>query len=181
MMMELSPSTLSMTEDTDDTAAQELERVFEAYGDAIFRYLYIQCRDRDLGKDLTQETFLKYWQLLKRGDIIEHERALLYRIAGNLFIDHIRKKKSVSLDQLLVQGVEPGIDPLHETQNRMEVSRALSMLGKLPEQYRQVLILRYVDNLEPAEIAHITKETSNVISVRIHRGLRQLKSFLDHA
>lgn len=170
-----------MTEPSRDATAQELERVFEKYGDAIFRYVMIQSRDRDLAKDLTQETFLKYWQLLKRGDVIEHERALLYRIAGNLFIDHVRRKKSVSLDQLLEQGFEPGCDPLEQTQTRMELDRALKMLGKLPKEYRQVLILRYVENLEPAEIARMTKETSNVISVRIHRGLKQLKSFLDHA
>ncbi len=164
----------------DDNPTTELERVFARYSDAIFRYIYLQIGDRDVSKDLTQETFVRFWQCLERGEEIKYEQALLYRMARNLLIDHTRRKKSLSLDVLMEEGFEPSHDPLQTTQNHMEWERAMHMLKKLPEQYRQALMLRYVENLEPAEIAKVTNESPNVISVRIHRGLKELKSLLTH-
>lgn len=149
--------------------------------DAIFRYVYLKTGDRDLAKDLAQETFIRYWQYLVKGEKIEHERAFLYRIAGNLIIDNSRKKKPLSLDVLLEKGFEPSFDPVHETGAKMELERVMSVLHKLAEPYRSTIVWRCVEGLEPAEIAQITGETSNVISVRIHRGLKQLNAFLHKA
>ena len=81
---------------------------------------------------------------------------------------------------LLEQGFEPSGNqsPLRDTHNHLELARVMRMMQKLPETYRRCLILRYVEGLEPSEIGAMLEESSNVISVRIHRGLKELQSLL---
>ena len=165
----------------DEDANLTLETFFEEYSDAIFRYVASQLRDREVAKDITQDAFIRFWQCLERGDKIEHKRALLYKIAGNLVIDYTRRKKSVSLDALLEQGFEQGEDTIRSTKGKMELERILTAIDRLPSGTRQVLLLRFIEGFDPSEIASMTKVTSNVVSVRIHRGLSKLRSLLQHA
>lgn len=153
--------------------------IYDLYHDAIFRYCLWKCRDRDVGKDLTQEAFMRFWICLQREKQILHARAFLYRIAHNLFINHVRSKKEASLDQLLETGFEPAIDPWPQTYSRLDSERPLKKLGTMQDPYRQVLHYRFIRGLAPAEIATITGETSNVVSVRIFRGLKHLRLLID--
>lgn len=159
----------------------DFSSTYDLHHDAIFRYCLWKCRDRDLGLDLTQETFLRFWICLQREEDIRHARAFLYRIAHNLFVNHVRRKKEVSLDRLLEAGFEPAVDPWHRTIAMLDSERPLRKLGSLDRPYRQVLHRRFLQGLTPAEIAAKTGESSNTVSVRIFRGLKQLRGMLDEA
>lgn len=161
-----------------EQAEKEFTDIFHAHADAIFRHCAFKVFDRQLSHDLTQETFLRAWKCIERGDTIENMKAFLYRIADNLIIDHVRKKKSLSLDELQEQGFDVGQDDLQTTQNRMELHRAMDMLHRLEDDYRKAIELRYVEGLSVSEIAEMTGEPPNTVSVRIHRGLQQLRSYL---
>lgn len=163
-----------------DDAEKLFTEIFRTHADAIFRHCAFKLYDRQLGNDLTQETFLRAWQQIEAGKEIENMKAFLYKVADNLIIDHVRKKKSVSLDQLQEQGFDPGKDDLPATHNRIEMQRALLALDKLEEPYRKVIHLRYVEGLPVSEIAALTDEPPNTVSVRIHRALEQLRSHLRH-
>lgn len=151
--------------------------IFQAHADAIFRHCAFKLLDRALAHDLTQETFLRMWQQIEKGRDIENMKAFLYRIADNLIIDHVRKKKSISLDDLQEQGFDPGQEDT-SAQSRLEMGRAMLALGKLEEPYRKVIELRYVEGLGVSEIAALTGDPPNTVSVRIHRALEQLRSHL---
>jgi len=153
---------------------------YDLYRAAILRYCLGKCRDREVGQDLTQETFLRFWLCLERKENILNARALLYRIAYNLFVDHVRRKKEVSLDQLLETGFEPSIDPWQKTYSHLEAEKPLRELRKMPTLYRQVLHRRFIQGLPPSEIASLTGETSNTVSVRIFRGLKTLRLLLEN-
>jgi len=153
-------------------------RAYEEHADAIFRYCYFRISDRELAKELMQEAFMRAWQYVVEGKAIDNTRALLYRIAHHLIIDHVRKKKSISLDLLLEEGFQPGKEEEQQIQTKIEFQRILSFIEKLPSKYRDILIMRYVDELSPKEIASIVHKSENVISVRINRGLKQLRTFL---
>jgi RNA polymerase sigma-70 factor (ECF subfamily) len=164
------------------------EEAFEAHADELFRHAYLRLSERERARDLTQETFLKTWEYVERGGSIENIRAFLHRTLRNLIIDEYRKKKTQSLDALLVDSegeVQEANVPRDETDqleaamDRFDGGRALEALRHLPDAYREVLSHRFLDGLSIGEIADISGESENVVSVRIHRGLKKLRALLE--
>ncbi len=155
--------------------SSDFTAVYDLYSDAIFRYCMNHSRDRDVGQDLMQETFLRFWLCLQRNEKILLARALLYRIAHNLFIDYVRRKKEASLDAYLEKGFEPTVDPWQQTYSRLDAEKPLRKLRGLPHEYKTVLERRFLQGIPPAAIAASMGESANVVSVRIFRGLKQLR------
>ncbi len=159
---------------------EEFLQAYDAYSDAIFRHCYYRLFDREKAKDVMQDTFMRTWEYLGKGEKVENIRALLYRIANNLIIDFVRKKKEASLDELQEAGFDPAIadDDMSRAAARLDGAQAVEALKQLDDSHREVLVMRYVNGLEPAEIAQITGETPNTVSVRLHRGLSKLRVIL---
>ncbi len=121
---------------------------------------------------------MRAWEYLGKGEKVLNMRAFLYRIANNLIVDESRKKREASLDKLQEEGFDPSIDDTQKMHNRIEHSRVLVTLRNLDDNYRDILVMRYMNDLSPSEIAEVTGESANTISVRIYRGLKQLRSML---
>lgn len=151
---------------------------YDAYADAIFRHCYFRVFDRERARDLMQEAFMRTWEYVAKGKEVKNIRAFLYKVANNLIIDHSRKKKEFSLDELREKGFEPGFDNKDKLQASIDGQAIFVALEKLDKKYRDVIFMRYVDEFSPKEIAAALGERENVISVRIHRGLKQLRSIL---
>lgn len=154
----------------------EYLKAFEEFSDGIFRHCLYRVSNREVSRDLTQETFLKVWQYIVSGGEILNMKAFLYKTANNLVIDYYRKKKSDSLDVLQEDGFDPIGDSDIEIVQGAEVSQALAILQKLSEDDREILVFRFVDGLSITEIADTLGETENVVSVRIHRALQKAKN-----
>lgn len=150
-------------------------RAYDAYADAIFRHCYFRVYDRERARELMQETFTRTWRYLSDGGQIDHLRAFLYRTARNLVVDEQRRRTSVSLDALLEQGIDPAPVSGKLLEVAADAHRLLEVIHQLPVEYKEVLLLRYVEGLAPREIARLTGESANVISVRIYRARRQLR------
>lgn len=163
------------------TLEAEFMEVYEAHSDAIFRYCYFRLYNREKARDLSQEAFMKAWGYIKDGNEVQNLRAFVYRVANNLIIDDVRKKKEASLDLLQENGFEPSIDGKHIEETRIDGLFVQQILEKLDEEYKQVVYMRYIENLQPREIAEIVGESVNIISVRIHRGLKKLKQILEES
>ena len=169
------------------TQQQEFLDAFEQYSDDLFRHCYFRVSDRERAVDLVQDTFTKVWDYMAKGGEIEQFRPFLYRTLNNLIIDEYRKKKSSSLDALLEgETVSEGsfeelrTGGLKELEGKLDAQRFLSELENMPEQYRQVVVMRYMDELTPKEIAGITGDNENVVSVRLHRGLQWLRKHANY-
>lgn len=151
---------------------------YDLYADDIFRHCALRLSDRELGKDLMQETFLRVWQQMTRGTEILNIRAFLYKIANNLIIDLARRAKLRHQDSL--EGMqEMGFDlPDREPGPAAQTDAVLAResLDKVDEPYRTAVIMRFVDGLPPRDIAELLGVSPNVVSVRIHRGIKQLES-----
>jgi RNA polymerase sigma-70 factor (ECF subfamily) len=160
---------------------QKFLEAYDQYSDAIFRHCYFRLFDRERGKDLLQEVFIRAWQYLCKGNEVRNMRAFLYRIANNLIIDEFHKYKELSLEMLQEEGFDPGKDETPKLHRNIEHKRILKTFSKLEDGYRDIIVLRYLKGLSPSEIAKITGETANTVSVRIYRGLKQLRSFLAEA
>ena len=121
---------------------------------------------------------MKTWEYIAEGKDIENVRAFLYRVSTNLIINASRKKHESSLDELQEQGFDPSDDPDWQHRDVIQESEIIKLLQKVDEPYRQAVTLRYIEGLSPVEIAEVIGESANVVSVRVYRGLKQLRSFL---
>lgn len=153
-------------------------RAYDEYADAVFRFCLLKVSNREVALDIMQDTFTKTWEYVARGNTVENWRAFLYRSANNLIIDHYRKHKSASLDEM--QDVV-GFSPVDETMNSEMLARvkeAHRAIAQLPDEQRAIVTLRFVDDLQPKEIASILNMSTNVVSVRLHRGIKKLQQIL---
>ncbi|HEX8946829.1 MAG TPA: RNA polymerase sigma factor [Candidatus Paceibacterota bacterium] len=169
----------------DDTIQAQFLETYDRLADSIYRYARMRLSDHDAALDLTQETFMRYWRHLSEGKPVAHERALLFTIVRRLVIDRYRARRTESLDQLQEDaGFEPSDERELSPDARAEGARALSLVAQLPEDYRDAVFLRYVEGLEPRDIAAALDLSANVVSVRIHRGVEKLRALMhtdDHA
>ncbi len=169
-----------------DGYSEKFLAAYDAHAGAIFRHCYFRLSDREKAMDLSQETFTRAWGYLAQGKEVQNFKPFLYRIASNLIIEEYRKRKTTSLDAMLEEEAagERVIVELRDEEwsehlvDQLDGARALQAMSKLPEPYREVLTLRFVDGLTPKEIALFLEERENTVSVRIHRALGHLKKII---
>ncbi len=156
---------------------QQFLEAYDTYADALFRHCYFRVFEREQAKDLVQEVFMKTWEYMVQGNQVKNIRALLYRIANNMIIDAWRKKKALSLEALQEEGFQPAMPPsnLHAM---IEGKEAAMLLQQLEPSYREVVVMRYIDDLSPKEIAEVLGESADAVSVRIHRGLEKVRQLM---
>lgn len=154
-------------------------QLYDDFADAVFRHCYFRLSDREKAKDLMQETFKKVWQHLIRGGGIDNKKAFVYKVANNLIIDSYRKKKDESLDAMMNAGFDPGEDHTESIMTLIFAKKIEELLETLDDKYREAIVMRYIDGFSPKEIAEITSETENNVSVRIYRGLKKLREMTE--
>lgn len=174
------------TGDSEGNQEARFLKAFDEYQDPLFRHAYLRVSNREKAIDLVHDTFTKVWTYIKGGYEIENFRPFLYKVLNNLIIDEYRRRKEASLDALFEQeGVDEGsfeelkqhsIETLIAT---IDGQKAFDLLAELPVQYREVIVLRFVDQLGPREISELIEESENVVSVRIHRGLKLLRQKIE--
>ncbi len=130
-----------------------------------------------------QDAFLKTWEYIAKGNEVEDMRAFLYRTANNLIIDQYRRKAKrteESFEDMQEKGFDVASeeDTTRETEAGFTAAEVTQVLGKIEEPYRSAVIMRYIDELSPKQIASALGESVNVVSVRINRGMKKLKSLI---
>lgn len=159
-----------------DASEQEFIKTYDQFADAIFRHCVFRVSDREKAKDIAQGTFVRVWDYMSQGKEIDNMRAFLYRIANNLIIDEYRKKRDDSLDRMRdEEGFDIGFEQMRDIETKDEHTQALALLECLPDKYREALVMRHIDGLSVKDIAHLTHESENVISVRIHRAIERMR------
>lgn len=163
----------------EEVIRQNFLEAYEQYSDAIFRHLYFRIYDRELAKDLMQETFEKTWQYLATGKQIENLKNFLYQVSRNLLVSHIRKIKTVSLEGLMEEGFNPSTNVEGEYKVNNEAARLLEDISKLPEGEGELIKMRYLEDMSPQEIAKIIGKSENATSVRLNRAITKLQKLLN--
>jgi RNA polymerase sigma-70 factor (ECF subfamily) len=154
------------------------EGAYDSYAEAIFRFVYFKVSDHEVARDITAETFLKFWKRLSSDEEIENSRALLYTIAKGQVIDYYRqnkKERNISIDKVK----EDLIDTTQPEEKVYANERIVEMFGKLDKvkkEYKEVLMLHYVEELKINEIATILEKQESTVRVLVHRALNALRS-----
>lgn len=152
---------------------------YNEHSDALFRYALFKIGDRELAKDLVQDTFTRTWDYLCKGRNVDNMKSFLYRTLTNAIIDEYRKKKTVSLDEMREAGADFGQDLTGALIDQMDGVRAFEMLKKLPDDYREIITMRYVEELSLQEIADRTGHSIANVAVKIHRGIAKVKKIYE--
>ena len=165
---------------------KDQEKIFieahNIYSDQIFRFVLFRLNDRERSKELTQEVFMKTWVYISEHGELKNIRAFLYKVASNMVVDEYRKKgraSITSLDSLMEYGYDVGVDEKETNLDRLEGSQILNLARNLPQSYSEVIFMRYVEELSISEISNIVGQSSNIISVRLNRGMKKLKDLFD--
>lgn len=176
-LMEEDLSNLIHKAQNGDTNA--LGKIYELFYPRIYRYLKINLESPEAAEDLCQETFLSAWKSLKsfsedKGGSLQ---AYLFRIARNKIIDLSRKKKEVHLEESWE--FESNEDILSSLDSESDIAQVQKALASLEEIERQIIVLRYFEELSTAEVAQAVGFNEGALRVRIHRILKKLKENLE--
>lgn len=165
----------------DSQLLATFNQTYEAEADAIFRFCLVRVSDREQALDLVQETFSRLWTTLTSGKEMSNSRAFLFTVAHRLIIDWYRKKKSLSLESMSNEESGESYDQADEATLAVNLelgSEGRFLLEKIKElnpSYRQAVFLRFAEGLSPPEIGEILGISANAASVRINRGIRELR------
>ncbi len=164
-----------------DKKEEYLENIYNQYAKGIFRFIYFKVSDYELVKDFTQDTFVRFWKVLMRGDKMQSPKAFVYFIANGIVVDHYRRKKSnnlISLDKVDERLLAKDDDIEEQVDRKQRISQVFAKLKEIKIDYQEILVLYYVEELKVSEIAIILKKKENAIRVLIHRALKALKEKL---
>ncbi|UTR12562.1 RNA polymerase sigma factor SigW [Evansella sp. LMS18] len=167
---------------------QAFAELVELYKDKVFQVAYRMLGNVHEAQDISQEAFLRAYTNIESYDINRKFSTWIFRIATNLAIDRIRKKKPDFHLEDQVAGTEdldyysqiPGDDVLPEdvvVQHEMQewIQDEIMML---PPKYRSAIILKYMEDLSLKEIGEVLNLPVATVKTRIHRGREALRKRL---
>jgi RNA polymerase sigma-70 factor (ECF subfamily) len=183
---------LAVSEGLKRQDAGLLDELIVRYQHRLLRYLLFLCGNREMAEDLFQEVWMR---VLTRGSQFNGKARFetwLFTIARNLVIDQRRKRTMSSLDELFEAGNEDDrlmtfevaddeptpFDRFANVEDRERISAALLQLDTL---YREVLVLRFHEELSLEEIAKVTRAPLSTVKSRLYRGMAAIKPRLERS
>jgi RNA polymerase sigma-70 factor, ECF subfamily len=164
--------------------------IVEYYKDKVYQLCYRMLGNAHEAEDSAQEAFIRAYVNIHSYDSTKKFSTWLYRIATNLCIDRIRKKKPDYYLDAEISGTDgldmysqiPAKQELPEDElEKLELHEQIQQeILKLPEKYRSVIVLKYVDELSLKEISDILELPVGTVKTRIHRGREALRNKLRH-
>ena len=158
-------------------------QIYDRYIDKIYRFIFFKVNSQEIAQDLTSETFLKTWETYQNGNPeIENIQAYLYKTARNLVIDFYREKgkvQIVSADNPLIPDPAPNLE--EKAMLSSDLDQIRQALTELNDDYQNVIIWYYLDDLSISEISQMLGRTDDATRVLLHRALKTLKEKLKEA
>lgn len=162
--------------------------IYDKYVGKIYRYIYFRVSAAETAQDLTSDVFLKSWQYLSsqqsavNSKRLENPRAFLYQVARNLISDFYRKKGNspLSLEEIADKDafIVDGRDSVVEIDKNIEIDSVKEAIGSLNADYQEVIIWRYLDEMEIKEMAQILEKSEGAVRVLLSRALAALRDNL---
>ena len=151
----------------------DFETLYNRYGEMLFRLCFSMLKSRDDAEDAVQDVFVKFFTSPKSFNDVEHEKAWFIRVTANHCKDIMRKRtvrSAVGLDE---------ISELEDYGIEDEGNEVLNSIFALPEKYRTVFVLHYLEEMNVADVAKSLGLTQSAVKMRLSRGREILKEKID--
>lgn len=146
------------------------------YYEDILKYCRYHCMDEKYAEDLTQETFIRFFNNLSEYQHRDKAKNYLYTIAGNLCCNYLKRKKEALFEDEQITERELTVEsPEVAIVNDIAIKTALEQLS---EEYREVIILFYFQELKIREIAQVIKIGVPLVKYRLKQGREKLRTLL---
>ncbi len=163
-----------------DDLRKLFSKIYDEHIDKIYRFVYLKVNSREIAEDLTSEAFSKTWAVFRTKKEIENIKAFLYKTARNLVTDYYRQKgkiRIVAMDNPFL--VDPRYNLEEEAKVNSDILYIRKALSDLKEDYQNVIIWYYLDDLSIGDISKILGRTEQTTRVLLHRALKALKNKLE--
>lgn len=161
-------------------------KVYDENVKDIHRFVYFKIGSREEANDLTSVIFLKAWNHIKNNTLEDAKtlRALLYKIARTSIIDYYREtggKTPLSLNDEYhkIEVTDESASPEERLDQAADLALIKRLLPLLKEEYREVIIMKFINDLSLEEIAEISEKTKGNVRVLLHRALNALKELVE--
>jgi RNA polymerase sigma-70 factor (ECF subfamily) len=157
-------------------------QAYEAHQADIYRFIYFKVNSEAEAQDLTSTVFLKVWSVVQAGKLKGYNtlKSLLYTVARNTVIDFYRRNGQ--LDKVCLDDEDMAIDIVDSRPSALEIVQQDSdlkmiyqALAELKPEYREVIVMHFVNELSVLEIAQVIAKTPGNVRVIIHRGLEAIR------
>jgi len=162
--------------------------LFNLYRDRIYRFIFFKVKGADDAADIANDVFLKVWKFISASSRspegrqnegkITNLQAFLYSTARNTISDYFRGQGiTVKIDDFENSDIVPDTHNAQTTLDiKLDSNRLLEHLKLLKDEYREVLVMRYLDEMEYGEIAEALGKNEGNVRVLLHRATQALKS-----
>jgi len=150
-----------------NTTTEKIESLLQTYGNSLFRLSLVMLRNESDAEDAIQDTMIRYLQKAPNFQNADHEKAWLFKVCTNICHDMLRYRKR-----------HPQVDidtQYHLTEKEIDAS-LLDALMELPEKFKLVLILYYVEGYRIHEIAEIIERSPSAVKMRLQKGRNLLEN-----
>ncbi|MDM5297776.1 sigma-70 family RNA polymerase sigma factor [Bacillus pumilus] len=161
--------------------ADQIEKIYVEHYQEITKYLYRRTGNMETAKDLSQDVFIKALHGLSSFKGHSSVKTWLYTIAYHTFVNDYRRKVKrpvadvEDFDQLEQQAF---LTPEHYMEKQAELQRLWDNINRLKDSYRDVLILRDIQELSYEEVAEVLNWTLSKVKTTLHRSRLELKRML---
>lgn len=152
--------------------------LYDLYVEKIYRFIYFKVSRVQEAEDLTSEVFLRTWQYIRDGIVVDNINAFLYRVSRNVVIDFYRKnhnKETVSLEDYDIIDNLRADNLIERIDTNAQIKGLMEKLDNLKEEYREVILLKYAEEYTTGEISEIMGRSRGAIRVLVHRATEALK------
>lgn len=154
-------------------------QIYKKYFHKLYRYCKFNTKNDEHAKDICQEAFVKAWKKLSdfKTDGQWSIQAFLFTIARNLIIDASRRKKEFGLEEY--ENLPTGQDLYEEIDKKEDIKKVRTVLSKLDDIERQIILLRYFEEMPSSEVAQILGVKDGALRVRTFRVMQKMKDIFE--
>ena len=166
-----------MNNDKQNKAINDLMENYNELVNQIFRFIYLKTSSKEIAEDLTQDCFLSTVKYLKDKEV-RNIKAFLFRTARNKVIDYYRIKNRIIYSDELVLANEK-ISSRDDIAMKQDARMIIEKLNLLGEEDKEILMMRYIEDMNIKEIAEALGKNEVVVRVRIFRAMQKFKKIVN--